>query len=72
MSKIIRCDECGYEENYSFPKYMERRTFQERYKPHGIILHICSKCVVKLALSPLNSRSSDEDSLNKGYEVNQK
>jgi len=67
MTKIIRCDECGYEENYSFPKYTERRTFQERYKPNSIILHICSKCVVKLVLSPLNSKGASH-SLNTDYD----
>ena len=53
MTKLIRCDWCGYEENYSLPKYFERRTFQERYKK-DIILHICSKCVFKDALSSSN------------------
>lgn len=51
MTKIIRCDECGYEENYNFPKYIERRTFNEIYKPPNLRLHICSNCVIKEALS---------------------
>jgi hypothetical protein len=54
MSNIIRCDKCGYEENYSCPKYTERRTFQERYE--GVsITHICSRCVFKDAISSSNS-----------------
>jgi len=55
MSSIIKCDKCGYEENYSCPKYTKRRTFQERYGDFGIITHICSKCVFEEAISPSNS-----------------
>jgi len=72
MSNIIRCDKCGYEENFSCPKYIERITFQERYGDFGIITHICSKCVFKEAIPSSNSSSAKAESFNKGYEVNQK
>lgn len=45
MTRIIKCDKCGYEEDDT-PKYMRGRTFREVVsdKSYLKIIHICSKC----------------------------
>ena len=41
MTRLIRCDECGYED--SGLSWGEQRTFREKTKGF-IIEHICSEC----------------------------
>ena len=45
MTRLIRCDKCGYEEDDT-PKYMKGRTFREIFpeKKYLGTKHICSKC----------------------------
>ena len=45
MTRLIRCDKCGYEEDGT-PKYMKGRTFREIIprETYKGTKHICSKC----------------------------